>query len=242
MHLSQFDKTRPAPARNTAPPKSTRRERLRHDCPIPIAGCARSSFPNAALARARAPGPVAGTRARQASEAHTIAGDTTAFSAAHLVARPVDRWADSISFPSHQSCRSGAPHSRLARHRTPRLALSVVSDRNTHAPRPADWKAAYRGSGPAPFPWGEHSGVPKDPRGLAPLRGCTRGDEGEPFADAAVHGASTQPGLEFAIGDGSLLSVHVPEAPVKLWGFLSGESAQSCANPKNPTGCVAATP
>ena len=67
-----------------------------------------------------------------------------------------------------------------------------------------------------------------------------------PFA--GHYRACGKPSLELAVSDGSLLSVHVPEAPVRLWGLLSGAHAKSAANPKNPTinptGCArfAATP
>jgi hypothetical protein len=75
----------------------------------------------------------------------------------------------------------------------------------------------------------------QDPRGLTGLRSGGARDEDQSFADAAVYRAGGKPGLEFAVSDESLLSVHIPEAPVRLWGFLSGEQAKSAANPKNPT-------
>ena len=52
--------------------------------------------------------------------------------------------------------------------------------------------------------------VAKDPRGLAGLRCDGAGDEGQAFAHAAVHGAGSEPGLDLAVSDRSLLSAHVP--------------------------------
>ena len=61
--------------------------------------------------------------------------------------------------------------------------------------------------------------VAEDPRSLSGLRCDGAGDEGQAFAHAAVYGAGSEPGLDLAVSDRSLLSAHVPKAPVRLWGF-----------------------